>query len=305
MLLVLSLLFIALISMFSLYYYLKGETNHRPFTAFKKPIVTQPEKSVYRKNRKKPEWVVNEVIRLVALMSSQSGCRKLADLFNELHGSKETVSKTYVYNLRNKHAYDIQALKRNLKHKRPKPVPKNTTWAMDLTYITTVDQKQQIILAIIEHATRACLKLEVLDNKSSTRILLSLIQTIKQFGFPKNIRTDNEINFCSRLMTTAFTLLNIKHQRTKVAAPWQNGKVERFFGTLKSKTRTLLFDNQNHLNNELNTFRFWYNHVRTHDYLDGKTPTQCWDSTKHSNREKAQWFDKWRGLLRGYYIPRE
>ncbi|MCO7223668.1 integrase core domain-containing protein [Pleionea sp. CnH1-48] len=238
-------------------------------------------------------------------MSVNSGCRTLAHTFNQLHSDKETVSKTYVYNLRKKHAYDIDILRRNIKHKKPRAISKNSTWAMDLTYITTADNQQQVILAIIEHATRACLKLEVLDNKSSLRVLLSLIQTIKKFGFPKRIRTDNERNFCSTLMATTFKLLNIKHQRTKVAAPWQNGRVERFMGTLKSKTRTLLFEDKTQLNDELNTFRFWYNHVRPHDYLDGKTPSECWDSTKQVDRNKAQWFDDWRGLLCGYYIPRE
>ncbi len=35
--------------------------------------------------RKKPDWVVQEVLRLKALMGKQVGCRKVADTFNRLH----------------------------------------------------------------------------------------------------------------------------------------------------------------------------------------------------------------------------
>ena len=35
--------------------------------------------------RKKPDWVVQEVLHLKALMGKNAGCRKVADTFNRLH----------------------------------------------------------------------------------------------------------------------------------------------------------------------------------------------------------------------------
>jgi len=48
--------------------------------------------------------------------------------------------------------------------------------------------------------------------------------------------------------------------------------------------------------------RFWYNHVRPHDYLDGATPAEVWNSRK-GNPDRAKWFEAWDGLLGGYWLP--
>ena len=45
--------------------------------------------------RKKPDWVVHEVLRLKALMGKQVGCRKVADTFNRLHAPTR-VGKSFV-----------------------------------------------------------------------------------------------------------------------------------------------------------------------------------------------------------------
>ena len=76
---------------------------------------------------------------------------------------------------------------------------------------------------------------------------------------------NNEACFNSKLLRLAFGLLGIKHQTTDVACPWQNGRIERFFLTFKSKINqyTLAAANVS-LQHELDTFRFWYNHTRPH-----------------------------------------
>ncbi|MEM9594705.1 MAG: integrase core domain-containing protein [Acidobacteriota bacterium] len=47
------------------------------------------------------------------------------------------------------------------------------------------------------------------------------------------MRTDNEAVFTSRRFRWVLIVLGLRHQLTQVASPWQNGRVERFFGTLK------------------------------------------------------------------------
>jgi transposase InsO family protein len=48
-------------------------------------------------------------------------------------------------------------------------------------------------------------------------------------------RTDNESNFSSPILTGALWTLGIRHQRTDPFCPWQNGRIERFFGTFKER----------------------------------------------------------------------
>ncbi|NIP27488.1 MAG: DDE-type integrase/transposase/recombinase, partial [Phycisphaerae bacterium] len=65
--------------------------------------------------------------------------------------------------------------------------------------------------------------------------LRHLLDAIERYGKPKFLRTDNETVFTSRLFRFGLWLLGIKHQRTDKGCPWMNGRVERFFGTLKQK----------------------------------------------------------------------
>ncbi len=144
--------------------------------------------------------------------------------------------------------------------------------------------------------------LEPLADKASLTLLEYLIGAIRRYGKPKYVRTDNEAIFTSRLFRFGLWLLGIKHQRTEVACPWQNGKVERFFGTLKERLNQWEVSSLDELAHSLHLFRFWYNHVRPHDYLDGATPAEVWQGRK-GNPDGARWFEAWDGLLGGYWLP--
>ena len=259
----------------------------------------------------KPAWVRKEVIRLKALMS-HAGCRTIAHTFNRLYAVKRhmTVGKTYVSYTIRKHQYDIQVLRRKLKHKRPRPVPKHLIWGTDLTYFTDKCGQQQPILGIVEHQSRVCLKLDVLRTKASIALLRCLFDVIEALGHkPQYLRTDNEAVFTSLVFRLGLRLLGIKHQRTEVCCPWHNGRIERFFGTLKAKTKGLVFTTGDILQKELNTFRFWYNHVRPHHYLNGLTPFEAYHDLGRQpgriNRKQPDWFEAWDGRLTGFWFRRE
>lgn len=95
--------------------------------------------------------------------------------------------------------------------------------------------------------------------------------------------------------------LNIQHQTTDVCCPWQNGRIEIFFGTLKEKLDHLKVIDSRHLDWHLKEFRFWYNHVRTHMNLDGRTPIEIWKGK--GIKRHAQFYSAWDGLLQGYWHP--
>lgn len=254
----------------------------------------------------KPPWVKQEVIRLKALMPTM-GCRKIAATFNRLHQTSRNmcVSKSYVANIIRDHQYDIQVVARKIKHQRPNLVPKNLIWGVDLTGKVDTQKTTHTLLGIVEHHSRACLSLQTIVDKSSITLLRHLLNCIEQYGKPKIIRTDNEQIFTSRLFSTILWLLRIKHQTTDLHCPWQNGRVERFFLTLKEKLNHWQVDNGDQLNIALSDFRFWYNHVRPHQYLDDKTPAKVWcgKDVFQLPHNEAYWFETWEGLLTGYYIP--
>jgi len=253
-------------------------------------------------NPAKPPWVRKEIIRLAALMPGK-GRRKIAEAFNRLFADSRnmTVGKTWVCEVLRHHQYDIQVLRRNLKHRRPKPMPRNQVWATDLTTVTDEDGRQNLILAIVDHGTRACLALHPLESKHSLRLVQVLTQTVKRFGVPITLRTDNEAVFTSLLFRSALKLMGVRHQRSDKHCPWQNGRVERFFGTFKTVIRKVCVENRDQLTNALPEFRFWYNHVRTHDHLDGHTPAEKWDGRAKAT-DNPLYFESWGGVLAGYYF---
>lgn len=94
--------------------------------------------------------------------------------------------------------------------------------------------QHHFLLGIVDHGTRRCLSLNALKDKASITILRSLLDAIERFGAPRALRTDNEAVFDSRLVRCALAWLSIRHQTIERHCPWQNGRIERFFGTLKA-----------------------------------------------------------------------
>ncbi|MFT4928019.1 MAG: putative transposase [Phenylobacterium sp.] len=181
-------------------------------------------------------------------------------------------------------------------------MPVNHTWGIDLTTVT-VGKKHKTILGIIDHGTRMNLSLTELPSKHSMNILRELSKTIRQYGVPRFIRTDNERCFNAKIIRLALKLLGIKHQKSDIACPWQNGRIERFFGTFKEKVKQVIFTNPETFQTELNTFNIWYNHCRTHEHIGGLTPKEMWLKRRDRNVTKAVWVNDWNGILTGYYFP--
>ncbi|MDH4188322.1 MAG: integrase core domain-containing protein [Nitrospira sp.] len=225
----------------------------------------------------KPHWVKQEVIQLKALMP-QAGCRTIAHHFNRRWAAcrQMTVSKTYVADTCRKERYRILHMQRTLKHRIPRPMRRNRVWGCDL--LTKTDQQGQphLALAILDHASRACLRLQRLPDKSSWTLVRELIEAVRRYGRPQFVRTDNDAVLVSRLFRFGLWLLGIRQQRTEPGCPWQNGRVERFIGTVKRELATSPIADATDLTTALQTIRVWYNHERPHDHLQGRTPAEVW-----------------------------
>lgn len=181
------------------------------------------------------------------------GCRKIAIQFNKQYVHKNiSISKSYVYRIFKEHGYEIVQQRKEMRNKKPYVMAKNIRWDMDLT---TIDKMQ--ILGVIDSGTRALLTLKHLPTKSTINILISLLEAVRDYGKPKSIKSDNEIVFTSKLMRFTLWILGIKRQTTQIASPWQNGKIERLFGTMKQSFRDLVFPTVHSLEDGLKEFRFF------------------------------------------------
>ncbi|MDE2309137.1 MAG: transposase family protein, partial [Xanthomonadaceae bacterium] len=162
--------------------------------------------------------------------------RNLADLFNRRHvGDRMTVGRDLTAKLLKKQRAEILLRRHELKRRIYRPGPRNVVWGMDGTGKADEDGTLHFLLGIVDHGSRHCVTLDALADKRSVTVVRALCDAVERHGKPKAIRTDNEAIFQSRLFKTALGLLDIRHQTTELHCPWQNGRIERFFGTLKNK----------------------------------------------------------------------
>ena len=250
----------------------------------------------------KPPWVRHEVIRLKALMPG-NGCRKIAATFNHLHQQRRrmTVGKSYVASVIRNAQLEIVQCRKEIKHRLPCPLPKNLQWAADLTQVRDAAGCRRMVFGLIDQGTRACLALSDVRTKASVTLVRALLDAVERYGTPKVLRTDNEACFTSKLFRLGLLLLGIRHRTSAPFAPWQNGRIERFFLTFKERWRAahICLDERGELQPELGLFRFWYNHARPHQHLDGLTPAMAWAGVD-TPRGRGRFFAAWDGWLAGY-----
>lgn len=231
------------------------------------------------RSRKKPAWVVHELLRLAALHPKGTGCRALALMFNRCFTQRgETISKSFAsYTVRN-HRYEVLQLRERFKKRVPPWTAINNVWGIDLTAMQYVDfdRNTHAILGIIDHGSRRSLALTVLSRACSWTLLGHLCFAIARLNKPRTVRTDNGANLVSGTFRCALAVMGIRHQRTDVGCPWQNGRTERLFGTLKEKLDQVCVTNSAHLQSLLDAFGVWYNEIRPHQHVGGCTPMEVW-----------------------------
>ena len=106
-----------------------------------------------------------------------------------------------------------------------------------------------------------------------------LVHAVKRYGRPQFVRTDNEAVLVSRLFRFGLWLLGIRQQRIQPGCPWQNGRVERFIGTVKRELARESVADGNELATALQEIRTWYNRER---------PQRSWRESMCSRHDQAK-----------------
>ncbi len=105
-------------------------------------------------------------------------------------------------------------------------------------------------------------------DKSETK-RLKIANSIHQ----KQLITDNGSPFVSGSFKQLTASNKITHIKTSIRHPQSNGKIERFFQSLKYEFLYFLFlTSKRHLDNLLSEYLLYYNEFRLHEALDGQSP---------------------------------
>lgn len=125
-----------------------------------------------------------------------------------------------------------------------------------------------------------------IQRKTSLPLLQLLLTLCRIYGVPKAVQTDNEPCFTSFAFRLGLFWVGIQHRTIDIASPWQNGRIERLFGTFKQAVKQVAIPRSAMVEN-LEVFRRFYNHVRPHSNLGGKTPAEVWSGKPHNRVGKA------------------
>jgi putative transposase len=161
--------------------------------------------------------------------------------------------------------------------------------------------------SLIDHGSRAALCLQTLVVRNSWTILGYLCLSIGRYGKPRSIRTDNEAIFNSFVFRTFLKLAGIRKQTIPTCSPWCNGRIERFFGTLKPVLKQFSPFDRHDLQTALQEFILFYNHCRPHQNLENRTPAEVWNKQSENRLSGKKDFisvQALRGALTGFQVRR-
>lgn len=225
-----------------------------------------------RTGQSKPRWVLRFVLERFAEGKSY---RQIVHAFNRLYAHRGmTISLGTVYNWIQKHCSEMEAVRKETRNRFPEPGPANLRWCIDGTGKVTEDGISHFILGIVDHGTRMNFLLQRLELATSSTILEHIKKTMQLFGQPQIIRTDNASVFRSKKFRRALKELGIRQEFSEPGKPWQNGRIERLFLTLKEKLNLITPVNSLALDCLLSDFTARYNLIRPHQHLHGYTPAE-------------------------------
>jgi putative transposase len=283
-----------------------------PFKPWLNPVSRRTVPSGAGHWRTKPDWVRSAVFDLAVALPG-AGYRTMANCFNlqqlahEQHAADSqstSVSKTFVAKLlTGQRAALAQARLRARRSRQARREPVLTTWGMDLTGLPLTDGSSIPVFGVIDHGCRAILDLQPVATYNSLILLGKLLVTMGRLGKPHAVRSDNDAVFKTVIFTVVLRLIGVRQQFTDLGSPWQNGRIERFWRTLKSELRTkvkksrfngqtiqtrMKFASISTMHSLLAAFKFSYNTYRPHQSLNGATPAMVWNEQVEAVRLKLK-----------------
>ncbi len=211
-------------------------------------------------------------------------------------GIKLAPSPTTIYNILRKHKLNkLNKLNKSKKQERKLYVMSK---AGELVHIDchqlskgiTIKEpdKTYYLLGLIDDFSRICW-LELLEDKKALTVMFATLKAFNmlklQYGIEiDTVMTDNGAEFGSGPYTKnkenhpferLLIEMQMKHKYTKPYRPQTNGKIERFWKTLKEDfSEDSLFNDIEDLKEELLGYIVYYNEHRAHSSLNGNTPKE-------------------------------
>lgn len=159
----------------------------------------------------------------------------------------------------------------------------NRVWCADFKgWFLAGDGKRCDPLTISDGYSRFLLRVQGLARPTLEAVRPLFHATLREYGLPCAIRTDNGVPFASTSgiglsrLAVSFIDLGITPERIRPGKPQENGRHERMHRTLKSETLRPPADTLRKQQRRFDQFQHEYNHVRPHQALEYETPAHIY-----------------------------
>jgi len=217
-------------------------------------------------------------LKALAATHPRYGCRRLCAM---LRRAGRTVNLKRVRRLCREHGL---MLKRKRKRKRRGTgvgVPPcraehpGHVWAYDFVEDRTEQGRKLRVLTVVDEFTRQCMAVEVEYRMNARYVADALLRLFESHGAPKFVRSDNGPEFIAQALMRTLAGAGVAARHIDPGSPWQNGRNERFNGSLRDECLNLeTFHNRDHARALIKLYGRDYNERRPHSSLGYLTPRE-------------------------------
>jgi putative transposase len=212
-------------------------------------------------------------IKHLAEQHPRYGYRRISALLNR----KQCVNQKRVRRLWRRHRLQVhRVVRKRTRRSRPERLQAayvGHIWAYDFVEDALADGTPLRILTVMDEFTREGLALDVALTTSAERVIGVLTALVGQHGAPANLRSDNGAEFVALAVQSWLAQCGVQTLYIEKGKPWQNGKEERFNGTVRDECLNLhVFTSLAEACVRLSAFRQHYNTERPHSQLGYLAP---------------------------------
>jgi putative transposase len=206
---------------------------------------------------------------------------------------KRTVNRKRVHRLWKRAKLQVKRVRRpRTRRERPPRLAAaypNHVWAYDFLQDQDMHGRTFYILTVMDEFTREGLATAVADATSAEWVITVLSELVALHGAPVYLRSDNGAEFVALAVQAWLVRREVHTLYIDPGCPWQNGKEERFNGTVRDECLNLhVFASPAEARVRLAAFQHHYNTDRPHSRLDYRTPTAfriAWEATQAQQQD--------------------
>lgn len=151
----------------------------------------------------------------------------------------------------------------------------NHVWAYDFVFDCCENGRQLKILTVVDEFTREALAVNVEYRMGAKGVCEVLTKAMALRGCPEYVRSDNGPEFIAKALMKLLKTRRIGCRHIEPGSPWQNGRNERFNGTLRDEGTSMeTFYHRDQAQAVCELFRRQYNTQRPHSSLAYQTPEE-------------------------------